>query len=149
MPQCNDGHTRGEKKKEFGWRPERFGSGVGLEFGQSFLPTSGKPPLAIAMPSSQEGKTRLRRYRLVVAKKESLRAGTETVKALNKWDKSLPQCMPGMMDDDYVYGYAADEYRSPLWLLWVRMGHTISLPASVTTGRILVLSSMHGSWCHA
>ena len=37
--------------------------------GQTFLPTSAKRPLAIAMPSSKEGMTRMRRYRLVVAKK--------------------------------------------------------------------------------
>ena len=66
--------------------------------GQSFMPTSGKPPLAIAMQSSREGSTR--RHRPAAARKDSLPTGTETTKVLNKLDKSLPQCLPGSIDDD-------------------------------------------------
>ena len=65
------------------------------------------------MQSSWEGQIRFRRYRLIVAKKESLRTGPETAKVLQRLDRSLPQCLPGLTEDDYIYGYAADECRSP------------------------------------
>ena len=93
-----------------------------LDWSQAILDANKRQaPLAIAMQSSREGLTRFRRYRLVVARKDSLQTGSETTKVLNKLDKSLPQCLLGSIDD-YIYGYAAHEYRSPLWLLWVRTG---------------------------
>ena len=56
-----------------------------------------RPPLAIAMTATVDRTRCIRRYRLVVAQKSKLRLSPEASTA-------------------FLYGYAADGYRSPLWI---------------------------------
>ena len=79
-----------------------------------------KPPLAIAMIVTINGERSLRRYRLVIAQKSKLRLTPEVLAtfASHGRDHRLTASgfFPCSIDREYLYGYAADGYRSPLWL---------------------------------
>ena len=78
------------------------------------------PPLAIAMTATVDGTRGLRRYRLVIAQKAKLRLSPEVATALasRAADHRLTAIgfFPCSIDREFLYGYAADGYRSPLWI---------------------------------
>jgi len=63
----------------------------------------------------------LRRYRLVIAEKSKLRLTREVLATLASQGRdhrlTASGFFPCSIDREYLYGYAADGYRSPLWLL--------------------------------
>jgi hypothetical protein len=79
-----------------------------------------RPPLAIAMTATVDGTRGLRRYRLVIAQKAKLRLRPEVTTALasKAADHRLTASgfFPCSIDREFLYGYAADGYRSPLWI---------------------------------
>ena len=79
-----------------------------------------KPPLAIAMVVTLNGERSLRRYRLVLAQKSKLRLTQEVTAALASHSRdhrlTASSFFPCSIDREYLYGYAGDGYRSPLWL---------------------------------
>ena len=79
-----------------------------------------KPPLAIAMVVTLNGVRSLRRYRLVIAQKSKLRLTPEVTAALASHSRdhrlTASSFFPCSIDREYLYGYAGDGYRSPLWL---------------------------------
>ena len=79
-----------------------------------------KPPLAIAMVVTLNGVRSLRRYRLVIAQKAKLRLTQEVTAALASHSRdhrlTASGFFPCSIDREYLYGYAGDGYRSPLWL---------------------------------
>jgi hypothetical protein len=79
-----------------------------------------RPPLAIAMTATVDGIRGIRRYRLVVAQKAKLRLSPEVSTALasRTADHRLTASgfFPCSIDREFLYGYAADGYRSPLWI---------------------------------
>ena len=66
------------------------------------------------------GERSLRRYRLVIAQKSKLRLTPEVLAALASQSRDHRLTASGFfscsIDIEYLYGYAADGYRSPLWL---------------------------------
>ena len=86
-----------------------------------------KPPLAIAMMVTINGERSLRRYRLVIAQKARLRLTPEVSAALASHSRdhrlTASGFFPCSIDREYLYGYAADGYRSPLWLCVSYNGH--------------------------
>ena len=62
----------------------------------------------------------LRRYRLVIAQKAKLRPTQEVTAALASHSRdhrlTASGFFPCSIDREYLYGYAGDGYRSPLWL---------------------------------
>ena len=92
-----------------------------LEWGLNTPFTSqDKPPLAIAMVVTLNGVRSLRRYRLVIAQKSKLRLTQEVTAALASHSRdhrlTASGFFPCSIDREYLYGYAGDGYRSPLWL---------------------------------
>ena len=79
-----------------------------------------KPPLTIAMVVTVNGVRSLKRYRLVIAQKSKLRLTQEVIAALASHSRdhrlTASSFFPCSMDREYLYGYAGDGYRSPLWL---------------------------------
>ena len=79
-----------------------------------------KPPLAVAMVVTLNGVRSLRRYRLVIAQKSKLRLTQEVTAALASHSRdhrlTASGFFPCSTDREYLYGYATDGYRSPLWL---------------------------------
>jgi hypothetical protein len=75
---------------------------------------------SIAMLTTVNGVRLLRRYRLVVAQRSKLRLAppVATTLASNITDHRLTASgfFPCSIDREYLYGYAADGYRSPLWI---------------------------------
>ena len=63
----------------------------------------------------------LRRYRLVIAQKSKLRLTQEVTAALASQSRdhrlTASGFFPCSIDREYLYGYAGDGYRSPLWAL--------------------------------
>ena len=88
-----------------------------------------KPPLAIAMIVTINGERSLRRYRLVIAQKSKLRLTPEVLAtfASHGRDHRLTASgfFPCSIDREYLYGYAADGYRSPLWLCASHNGYPV------------------------
>ena len=88
-----------------------------------------KPPLAIAMIVTINGERSLRRYRLVIAQKSKLRLAPEVLAtfASHGRDHRLTASgfFPCSIDREYLYGYAADGYRSPLWLCASHNGYPV------------------------
>ena len=92
-----------------------------LEWGLNTPFTSqDKPPLAVAMVVTLNGVRSLRRYRLVIAQKSKLRLTQEVTAALASHSRdhrlTASGFFPCSIDREYLYGYAGDGYRSPLWL---------------------------------
>ena len=79
-----------------------------------------KPPLAIAMVVTVNGARSLKRFRLVIAQKSRLRLTQEVNAALASQSRdhrlTASSFFPCSIDREYLYGYAGDGYRSPLWL---------------------------------
>ena len=79
-----------------------------------------RPPLAIAITATVDGIRGLRRCRLVIAQKAKLRLSPEVATALasRTADHRLTASgfYPCSIDREFLYGYAADGYRSPLWI---------------------------------
>ena len=75
-----------------------------------------------------DGERSLRRYRLVIAQKSKLRLTPEVQAtfASHGRDHRLTASgfFPCSIDREYLYGYAADGYRSPFWLCASRNGST-------------------------
>ena len=71
----------------------------------------------------------LRRYRLVIAQKSRLRLVPEVLAtfASHGRDHRLTASgfFPCSIDREYLYGYAADGYRSPLWLCASHNGYPV------------------------
>ena len=90
---------------------------------------AGQAPLAIAMIVTINGERSLRRYRLVIARKSKLRLAPEVLAtfASHSRDHRLTASgfFPCSIDREYLYGYAADGYRSPLWLCASHNGHPV------------------------
>lgn len=66
------------------------------------------------------GARSLRRYRLVIAQKSKLRLAPHVATALSSQSSehrlTASGFFPCSIDREFLYGYAADGYRSPLWL---------------------------------
>ena len=79
-----------------------------------------RPPLAIAMTATVDGIRGIRRYRLVIAQKAKLRLSLEVATALASQTAdhrlTASRFFPYSIDREFLYGYAADGYRSPLWI---------------------------------
>ena len=75
------------------------------------------------------GERSLRRYRLVIAQKSKLRLVPEVLAtfASHGRDHRLTASgfFPCSIDREYLYGYAADGYRSPLWLCASHNGYPV------------------------
>ena len=86
-----------------------------------------KPPLAIAMMVTINGERSLRRYRLVIAQKARLRLASEVSSALASHNRdhrlTASGFFPCSIDREFLCGYAADGYRSPLCLCASFDGH--------------------------
>ena len=116
-----------------------------------------KPPLAIAMVISLNGERTVRRYRLVVAQKTRLRLNAQVAAALTSHASAhhltTSGFFPCSIDREYLFGYAADGYRSPLWLCVAYEGRpvlvhrqratTVSFHRAVQDRRVLVLPGIH------
>ena len=88
-----------------------------------------KPPLAITMIVTVNGERSLRRYRLVIAQKSKLRLTPEVTATLASQGRdhrlTASGFFPCSIDREYLYGYAADGYRSPLWLCASHNGNPV------------------------
>ena len=82
-----------------------------------------KPPLAIAMVVTVNGVRSLKRFRLVIAQKSKLRLTQKVTAALASHSRehrlTASSFFPCSTDREYLYGYAGDGYRSPLWLYFL------------------------------
>ena len=88
-----------------------------------------KPPLAIAMIVTINGERSLRRYRLVIAQKSKFRLAPEVLATFASHSRdhrlTASSFFPCSIDREYLYGYAADGYRSPLWLCASHNGYPV------------------------
>ena len=88
-----------------------------------------KPPLAIAMIVTINGERSLRRYRLVIAQKSKLRLTPEVLATFASHGRdhrlTASRFFPCSIDREYLYGYAADGYRSPLWVCASHNGYPV------------------------
>ena len=79
------------------------------------------------MIATVNGTRSWRRYRLVLARKEKLRLSSAALAALESHTRAhmltTSGFFPCSIDREYLYGYAADGYRSPLWLYAAYNGH--------------------------
>ena len=75
------------------------------------------------------GERSLRRYRLVIAQKSKLRLTPEVIATLASQGRdhrlTASGFFPCSIDREYLYGYAADGYRSPLWLCASHNGNPV------------------------
>ena len=75
------------------------------------------------------GERSLRRYRLVIAQKSQLRLTPEVLATLASQGRdhrlTASGFFPCSIDREYLYGYAADGYRSPLWLCASHNGNPV------------------------
>ena len=116
-----------------------------------------KPPLAVAMVVTLNGVRSLKRYRLVIAQKSKLRLTQEVTAALASHSRehrlTASGFFPCSIDREYLYGYAGDGYRSPLWLcvsyngspvLVHRLrGNKIHFHQAIKERRILIIPGIH------
>ena len=129
-----------------------------LEWGleASFTPQD-KPPLAIAMIAQAGGSRTLKRYRLVLARKEKLHLTSRVLAALESNTRTHTLTTSGFfpcsIDREYLYGYATDGYRSPLWLcaayngspalVHARSGHKIFFHSGIQDRQLVVIPGIH------
>ena len=129
-----------------------------LEWGleASFTPQD-KPPLAIAMIAQVGGTRTWKRYRLVLARKEKLRLTTRVQAALESNTRAHTLTTSGFfpcsIDREYLYRYATDGYRSPLWLcaayngspalVHARSGYKIFFHAGIQDRQLVVIPGIH------
>ena len=116
-----------------------------------------KPPLAIAMVFTANGKHVVRRYRLVIAQKTRLKLNPQVTAALTSHASAhhltTSHFFPCSIDREYLFGYAADGYRSPLWLCAAYEGSPVlvhrqratkvTFHKAVQERRLLVLRGIH------
>ena len=116
-----------------------------------------KPPLAVAMVVTLNGVRSLRRYRLVITQKSKLRLPQEVTAELASHSRdhrlTASGFFPCSIDREYLYGYAGDGYRSPLWLcvsyngspfLVHRLrGNKIHFHQAIEDPRILIIPGIH------
>lgn len=84
-----------------------------------------RPPLALAILAGKDAERKYRRYRLLVARLDRLRLSMKAANSFNRLPPGQSAFYPTSATTEYVYGYAADEYRSPLWLCAVCEGHNV------------------------
>ena len=99
----------------------------------------------------------LRRYRLVIAQKSKLRLTQEVTAALASHSRehrlTASGFFPCSIDREYLYGYAGDGYRSPLWLCVSYNGspvlvhrlrdNKIHFHQAIKDRRILIIPGIH------
>ena len=116
-----------------------------------------KPPLAIAMVFTANGERVVRRYRLVIAQKTRLKLNPQVTAALTSHASAhhltTSHFSPCSIDREYLFGYAADSYRSPLWLCAAYEGcpvlvhrqraTKVTFHKAVQERRLLVLPGIH------
>ena len=116
-----------------------------------------KPPLAIAMIVTINGTRVWRRYRLVVACRDKLRLPPEVLAALESRTRdhvlTTSGFFPCSIDREYLYGYAADGYRSPLWLCAAyngspalvhrHRGHKVFFHAGIQDRQLVAIPGIH------
>jgi len=109
-----------------------------------------KPPLAIAMVVSLNGERTVRRYRLVVAQKTRLKLNTHVTAALTSHATAhhltTSDFFPCSIDREYLYGYAADGYRSPLWLCAAYEGRPVLVHRQRATTLFFHKAVVEGAW---
>ena len=125
-----------------------------LEWGldSPFTPQD-KPPLAIAMLVKSGDIRKWKRYRLVVARKEKLHLGQRVLAVLDATTVTSSGFFPCSISREYLYGYATDGYRSPLWLcaafegsptlVHARSGYRVSFHPGVHARQLVVLPGIH------
>ena len=125
-----------------------------LEWGLSspFTPQD-KPPLAIAMVIRAGDRRKWKRYRLVVARKEKLHLPQRVLAVLDANTMTSSGFFPCAISKEYLYGYATDGYRSPLWLcaafegsptlVHARSGYRLSFYYGIQARQLVVLSGIH------
>ena len=124
--------------------------------GAPFIPQD-KPPLAIAMIVTINGTRAWRRYRLVVACRDKLRLPPDVLAALESRTRdhvlTTSGFFPCSIDREYLYGYAADGYRSPLWLCAAyngspalvhrHRGHKVFFHVGIQDRQLVVIPGIH------
>ena len=120
--------------------------------GSPFTPQD-KPPLAIAMLVKSGDIRKWKRYRLVVARKEKLHLDQRVSAVLEANTVTSSGFFPCSISREYLYGYATDGYRSPLWLcaafngsptlVHARSGYRVSFHPGVHARQLVVLSGIH------
>ena len=125
-----------------------------LEWGLSspFTPQD-KPPLAIAMVIRAGDRRKWKRYRLVVARKDKLHLRQRVLATLDATTMTSSGFFPCAISKEYLYGYATDGYRSPLWLcaafegsptlVHARSGYRLSFHHGIQARQLVVLSGIH------
>ena len=98
-----------------------------------------------------------RRYRLVVACRDKLRLPPEVLAALESRTRdhvlTTSGFFPCSIDREYLYGYAADGYRSPLWLCAAyngspalvhrHQGHKVFFHAGIQDRQLVAIPGIH------
>ena len=112
-----------------------------------------KPPLAIAMVIKSGDRRKWKRYRLVVARREKLRLPQRVLAILDANTATSSGFFPCAISKEYLYGYATDGYRSPLWLcaafegsptlVHARSGFRLSFHHGIQARQLVVLSGIH------
>ena len=116
-----------------------------------------KPRLSIAMVFTANGERVVRRYRLVIAQKTRLKLNPQVAAALTSHASAhhltTSHFFPCSIDRECLFGYAADGYRSPLWLCAAYEGSPVLVHRqratkvifhkAVQERRLLVLPGIH------
>ena len=94
-----------------------------------------------------------KRYRLVVARKDKLHLRQRVLATLDATTMTSSGFFPCTISKEYLYGYATDGYRSPLWLcaafegsptlVHARSGHRLSFHHGIQARQLVVLSGIH------
>ena len=120
-----------------------------------------KPPLSIAMVFTANGERVVRRYRLVIAQKTRLKLNPQVTAALTSHASAhhltTSHFFPCSIDREYLFGYAAHGYRSPLWLCAAYEGSPVlvhrqratkvTFHKAVQERRLLILPWHPLLWC--
>ena len=136
--------------------PQRQKCHTGLGIKAPFIPQD-KPPLAIAITVTTNGTRAWRRYRLVVACRDKLRLPPDVLAALESRTRdhllTASGFFPCSIDREYLYGYAADGYRSPLWLCAAyngspalvhrHRGHKVFFHVGIQDRQLVVIPGIH------
>ena len=95
----------------------------------------------------------MKRYRLVVARKDKLHLRQRVLATLDATTMTSSGFFPCTISKEYLYGYATDGYRSPLWLcaafegsptlVHARSGHRLSFHHGIQARQLVVLSGIH------
>ena len=113
--------------------------------GSPFTPQD-KPPLAIAMLVKSGDMRKWKRYRLVVARKEKLHLDQRVLAVLDANTVTRSGFFPCSISKEYLYGYATDGYRSPLWLCAAFDGSPTLVHARSGRGFPFIMAYKLGNW---